>query len=78
MHLRFLSNSNNLNTQINKLHNLKYWDYAPGLACSSVYRVSKLGFLRIGVRSFSYVNSINLSFREIPVGILDELVRSVC
>ena len=53
MHLRFLSNSNNLNTQINKLHNLKYWDYAPGLACSSVYRVSKLGFFRIEVRNFS-------------------------
>ena len=42
MHLRFSFNSNNLNAQVNKLHNLKYWDYAPGIAFGGVYKVSKL------------------------------------
>ena len=42
MHLRFSFNSNNLNAQVNKLHNLKYWDYSPGLAFGGV--LSDFGF----------------------------------
>ena len=43
MYLRFSFNSNNLNVQVNnnKLYNLKYWDYAPGLAFNDGYGVSK-------------------------------------
>ena len=58
MHLRFLINSNNLNAQVNKLHNLKYWDYASGLPL--VESIKLVSFSSSESKFGTSVNSIML------------------
>ena len=64
MHLRFSFNSNNLNAQVNKLHNLKYWDYAPGLAFGGV--LSDFGFtFRCSLSSVKFIYASGCSFTSL-------------